>query len=1087
MPGRREKAKPVAIPAKISSPRLTEIYRRTRLFRALDETRRKRAIWITAPAGAGKTSVVTTYLSTRRLPALWYNVDARDGDVANLFHYLATAARVASSRRKPNIPVFKSENQSGVAAFARGFFEALADERPLPSVIVLDDYHEARSDLWDEVIREALCAFPTGLAAIIVSRGEPPPLFARLIAAGDINLLGPGDLRLTQQEMTALVHLYRPDLRTKEAKPQVERVCELADGWAAALTLLLQETDIAGLSPHGFEHRSERLFDYFATEILDKITPAEREFLLKTSIASSLTAKLAEHLTGTADAKRALRGLESRSFLTQRLGSSGSYRYHPLLRQFLLRQAARELGSEALRQLHRRAADTFLAEGLIDEAMEQLEAAQDVVARSHWILRVAPSYVVVGRSRTIERWIARLPVECVELDGWLSFWAAICCVDHSPSAARELLERAHTHFARDHDAAGLYRTCAAAIQAIVHEGMDFSRLDSWVERLDRMRVDGPACPENFLPMAATGMLIAYTFRLRGGSRGRYWAERALHLALDSDDVAHRVMTGGFLAFYFALHDDAARASVILEMLQAATRAAELSPLSVLTLLQADAVCSWVRGDNAGCLSRAREALALAARTGISVWNVYLQTVGVAAALSGDDAAASREFLDQLAQPAHGGPPFLVGAYYFNASWDALTRDDVAAALHGAELACQCADQVGYPLAQCIAHLAHANALFRTKGAPEALAALRCAREHAEDVESPFLLHGCDLLEADFLWTDDRARALDRLRCGLRVGRERNYHNMFCMSMSLMRRIAGRALEYRIEEDHVRESITKHRLAPESASARLESWPWQYRLRAFGSFEMRRIAEGGSSPRGASDRSRGEPRGRPLRLLCAIIAFGGREVAETSLIDALWPDADGDAGRRVFDTTLHRLRRQLGDDQVLRLTDSRIGLNEGLCWLDTWALEELLAETARQVQRAASISELLLLSRRLLEMYRGPLLADEPSASWARGPRERWAAKFEHAAQSLGRALEEQGEFEGAAALYQRTLDVDALAERACAGLMRCAAGTGHRAEAIRIFERYRAELAAVLDTVPGRELSELWAKLATEASYAPSP
>jgi LuxR family transcriptional regulator, maltose regulon positive regulatory protein len=243
MAGRLERAKRAVIPAKISAPRLIETYKRGRLFRALDLARRKRAVWIAGPAGSGKTSVVTTYLGTRRLPALWYNVDARDGDVANLFHYLATAARLAFPRRKLKIPSFNAVNEAGVVAFARTFFEALADARPVPSVIVLDDYQEATSDQLDEVIREALCALPKGLSAIVISRGEPPPLFARLIARGEMAVLGADDLRLTQAEMIGLVRLYRPDLRTRQARSRVERVCELANGWAAALTLLLQERD----------------------------------------------------------------------------------------------------------------------------------------------------------------------------------------------------------------------------------------------------------------------------------------------------------------------------------------------------------------------------------------------------------------------------------------------------------------------------------------------------------------------------------------------------------------------------------------------------------------------------------------------------------------------------------------------------------------------------------------------------------------------------------------------------------------------------------------------------------------------------
>jgi DNA-binding SARP family transcriptional activator len=1082
----QQRSKPKAIPAKISPPRSAETYRRGRLFRAIDLARRRRALWVAAPAGAGKTSVVTSYLSARRLPALWYNVDARDIDIANLFYYLSTAARVATRRRTLKIPAFQPENQAGVAIFARGFFEALSRARPVPSVIVFDDYHEARSALWDEVIREALCGLPDGLCAMIMSRSEPPPVFARLIASGEIGMLGPDDLRLTEREMTGLVHLYRPDLRGKQAKSRIKRVCALADGWAAALTLLLQEPDIGALSRHGLEQSPERLFDYFATEILEKVTPRERDFLLKTSIVPSFTATLAERLTGVAGAARILVDLERRSSLTQRLGSSGAYRHHPLLREFLLRQVEKELGQEELGMLHRRAAESLMEAGLIDEGMEQLERARDVVLRAQIILRVAPSYVASGRGRTIEMWIAGLPAECVEPDGWLSYWAAVSCVDHSPSRARELLERAYTHFAKTHDMAGLYRCCAAAIQATVHEGTDFRRLDPWVERLDRMRLEGSACPQPLLPMVATGMLIACIFRQRDPAQGRYWAEQASKLATESDDVAHRLMTGGFLAFYFALHQDAGHGSAILEMLRATAQAAKMSPLSVLTVLLADAVCSWVRGDNAACISLAREALALAGRVGIFVWNSYLQTLGVAATLASDQATMVREFLDPMAQMAQAGPPMAAVGFHFNTSWDAFVRSDSVRALHGGELACESADRIGYPLAQSVANLALANALFLSRRLPDALVALRRGRLHAEDIASAYLLQGCDLMEADFLWEDDREHALSLLKRGLSLARTRGYHSLFCMTKSLMARTAERALEHEIEPEHVRQSIGRHGLAPQNGSARLESWPWRYRVRALGSFEVSRgdgvsLAVDAAQNGGRSGQGLG-PRGMPLRLLHAVVAFGGRDVRETELIDALWPEADGDAGRRVFDTTLHRLRRQLGHDNVLHLCDGHIGLDERLCWLDTWAVEDLLAQTAREVPRGASVAALLALSRRLVGIYRGPLLADEVTASWAHAPRERLAAKFVRAAEHLGPALEKQGEFDEAAALYRRILESDALAERAYVGLMRCAIGTGHDTDAMLLYQRYCEQLAATMHTRPNEQMRNLYAKLSAEGS-----
>jgi len=72
--------------------------------------------------------------------------------------------------------------------------------------------------------------------------------------------------------------------------------------------------------------------------------------------------------------------------------------------------------------------------------------------------------------------------------------------------------------------------------------------------------------------------------------------------------------------------------------------------------------------------------------------------------------------------------------------------------------------------------------------------------------------------------------------------------------------------------------------------------------------------------------------RPLELLKAIVALGGREVSTTNLMSALWPDADGDVAQRSFDTTLHRLRKILGDHRVLALKEGKLSLDGNYCWV-----------------------------------------------------------------------------------------------------------------------------------------------------------
>ena len=986
-----------------------------RLFRALDGALRKRVVWIAAPAGAGKSCLATSYVGARRLKTLWYNVDGRDADVANLFHYLATAARLASPRKKWVLPAFSAENELGPGAFARGFFEALCRQLSVPTVIVFDDYQEAKSELWDEVIREAVGALPKGISILIVSRVDPPPAFARAIASGHIALLGADDLRLTSQEIAGVVRLHRPDLRRAELAAVLPRIFELADGWAAVLSLLLQNRRLGSIDAGHLAESSEHLFDYFAAEILDRATPLQRVFLLKTSVVPSVTAEVAAELTGDRDAARVLADLERRSFLTQRLGTSGAFRYHPLLRDFLRRRAQTDLGSDALRDLHRRAAELLARAGQIDEAMEQYHTAQAVEEAVALLLRVAPSYVAAGKGHTVEMWMASLPAGFVEGSGWLSYWDAMSRLGRSPGRARERFEGAYAHFTREGDAAGLYAACAGAMQAIAHEGMNVVQLDPWIERLQSLQASGPPCPEALKPAAAIGLLIASSFRVTDAAQNRRWAEDAMQIALASDDAGFRVMAGGFLAFFY-ISEDPARARAIVDMLREAARADESPALSTLTLLLSETLGAWTEGHHDACIRLVREALTIADRSGVFVWNDYLYGLGAAAALGSEDLDGAHEFLGPLGRTT-GGRMFATGSYHFYSSWDAVLRGDIPRALQCAELARNCTDALGYPFACAVARLGLAQILALSGRQDDSIVALEEARRIASQLEDAIILHGCDLVEAEFFWDCDRPRALAALRRGLALARQRGYCNTYWSRASMMARLAMCALENDIEPEHVRTIIKRRRLMPATIPVHIEGWPWRYRLRALGSFQ---IVIDDAETTGVDRGRSAELRGMPLRLLQAVLAFGARGVRDSQLIDALWPDAEGDAGRRVFDTTLHRLRRQVGHDLV-RLSEGRVYLDERLCWVDLWALESMLADTDGQIGRGASAAALADLARRLLAVYRGPLLAEDcGDEAWVRGPRERISAKFRRIADRLGHALESADRSADAAALRQRT-------------------------------------------------------------------
>lgn len=203
--------------------------------------------------------------------------------------------------------------------------------------------------------------------------------------------------------------------------------------------------------------------------------------------------------------------------------------------------------------------------------------------------------------------------------------------------------------------------------------------------------------------------------------------------------------------------------------------------------------------------------------------------------------------------------------------------------------------------------------------------------------------------------------------------------------------------------------------------------------------------------------------RPLDLIKLLVAEGGVGVEIRALMQWLWPDADGDAAQASFDSTLYRLRKLIGVEGALTLSEGRLSLDGSKCWVDVWALDALLDSME------GADADIGTHARDLLRLYPGHFLDKDSQEPWAVGARDRIKARFVRAVSHLGAKLEVDKRWSEAIALYARALELDNLAESLYRRLMICHRENGEAAEALNVYRRCRDMLSIVLGTRPAAD------------------
>ena len=370
----------VSVKYALPPPRPGAVVRRRLVDRLLD-TGSTRLCIVVAPAGWGKTTLLAQWATSASeiRPVAWVSLDEADDEPVRFWTYVVTAVLETTGVGAPALRALSAPGVDPVSVVLPLLINELVGLTG-QSVLVLDDLHVIHDHRIHEGLEFLLAYLPPSLRLVTAGRADPPLPVARQRARGDLTEIRADDLRFTSEESVALVSA----VGGVELEPSVQaELWHRTEGWAAGLqlaALAAGHSDRPGYPGAGVRGDDRHVLDYLSSEVLERLEPEVRIFLVRTSVLDRLSGPLCDAVLRRSGSAEILRDLDRRNLFVVALDDRRAwFRCHGLFRDVLRSEFDAEDSSDAAVLLIRAAA-WFADEGELDHAVRCRIAAGDTDA-----------------------------------------------------------------------------------------------------------------------------------------------------------------------------------------------------------------------------------------------------------------------------------------------------------------------------------------------------------------------------------------------------------------------------------------------------------------------------------------------------------------------------------------------------------------------------------------------------------------------------------------------------------------------------------------------------------------------------------
>ena len=411
-------------------PPRSNVVPRLRLIERLNAGMDCRLTLISAPAGFGKTTLVSEWVAGCGLPVAWLSLDEGDNDPIRFLTYLVAALQtLALSEAKGMAPqmgagvmaALQSQQPPSIESILTSLLNDIA-AIPVSFILVLDDYHMLESAAVDQALAFLVEHQPAQMHLVIATREDPSLPFARLRARGQLTEVRADDLRFTPAEAAEFLnrvmglHLSAEDIAALETR---------TEGWVAGLQLaalsMQGRNDVSDFI-QSFTGSHHFVLDYLVEEVLEKQSDRILTFLLRTSILDRMCGPLCDAVLGSSpvsaletSGQKVLEYLARANLFTIPLDNERLwYRYHHLFDNLLRQRLAERCTAEEIAELHIRASEWFENNGLMLEAFRHAAGANDIERAERLMESRAMGLHFRSVTSTILNWLDTLPASVLD-------------------------------------------------------------------------------------------------------------------------------------------------------------------------------------------------------------------------------------------------------------------------------------------------------------------------------------------------------------------------------------------------------------------------------------------------------------------------------------------------------------------------------------------------------------------------------------------------------------------------------------------------------------------------------------------------